>query len=76
MKQHIDQLRLKESNTEVTTAPAVTQEDSNVLDNHQYPSPGNDILPQDTQSSPESERRYSQHVRHPPDRFVPNSDGQ
>ena len=70
VKRCIDQLRLRDSNTE---APLVTQEESNVLDNYQYPSPERDLP---TQSSSVSECRYPQRVRRPPDRFVLNSNGQ
>ena len=73
VKRHVDQLRLWDSNPETFS---VTQEDANVLDNHHYPSPESELPSQATQNPAVSEHRYPQHECRPPDRFVPNSNGQ
>ena len=76
VKRHIDQIRLRNNTMEATEVPSVTQEDSSVLDNHQYSSVDDNTPTQVSQTNTEPERRYPQRMRHPPDRFVPNSDGQ
>ena len=54
-----------------------TDENSEVLDNHQYPQSGDSPIQQDTSVPTEPpERRYPQRECHPPDRFVPNNIGQ
>ena len=73
VKQHVDQLRLRDSNPETSS---VTQEGANVLENHHNLSPESDLPSQAIQNPAVSERHYPQHERRPPDRFVPNSNGQ
>ena len=76
VKRHIDQIRLCNNTMETTEVPPLTTEDSGVLDNHQYSSVGDNTPTQHSPTNIEPERRYPQRMRRPPDRFIPNSDGQ
>ena len=61
---------------ETTEVPPVTKEDSGVLDKHQYSSLGDNTPTQHSPTNIEPECRYPQCMHRPPDRFIPNSDGQ
>ena len=76
VKWHVDQLRFHKDCADGSEVK-MTNENSDVLDNHQYPPSEDNIVQQDTSVHTEPlERRYPQRERHPPDRFVPNNDGQ
>ena len=76
VKRHVDQLRFRKDCADGSEVK-MTNENSDVLDNHQYPPSEDNTVQQDTSVHTElPERRYPQRERRPPDRFVPNNDGQ
>ena len=74
VKRHVDQLRFQKT---VPMTLKTTNENSDVLNNHQYPPSEDNTVQQDTSVHTEPpERCYPQRECRPPDRFVPNNDGQ
>ena len=76
VKWHVDQLHFQKDcadNSEVK----MTNKNSDVLDNHQYPPSEDNTVQQDISVHTEPpECCYPQRERHVPDRFVPKNDGQ
>ena len=76
VKRHVDQLRFQKDSADDSDVK-MTNENSDVLDNHQYPPSEDNTIQQDTSLHTEPpERCYPLRESHPPDRSVPNNDGQ